>query len=202
MKLRPLTVLSSLLAGLFVVGCGGYPLHEAIAVGDIESLKKHLEAGADVDRKNQADNTPLFTAAGLACFGANIGELRQSFPREKVLNAMAATLISSGADINSKNQWGMTPLHEVAKYGCSSIADLLISNGADLNAMNIYGDTPLFTAFQYGKFEMFEFFIQSGANVNKADHGGALLYFAIADGLTNVVKILVENGAHVNAIDR
>ncbi len=68
-----------------------YPLHEAIAVGDIESLKKHLEAGADVDRKNQADNTPLFTAAGLACFGANIGELRQSFPREKVLNAMAAT---------------------------------------------------------------------------------------------------------------
>ncbi|RMG03466.1 MAG: ankyrin repeat domain-containing protein, partial [Acidobacteria bacterium] len=56
---------------------------------------------------------------------------------------IARLLISSGANVNAKDQDGQTPLHEAAWYGNSGVAKLLISSRADLNAKNKNGKTPL-----------------------------------------------------------
>ena len=55
--------------------------------------------------------------------------------------------IADGADVNAKDDWGMTPLHRAAGQGQKEIAELLIAEGADVNAKieagKLKGQTPL-----------------------------------------------------------
>jgi PBP1b-binding outer membrane lipoprotein LpoB len=51
--------------------------------------------------------------------------------------------IAIGADVNSKDESGSTPLHSAAISGHKEIAELLIAKGADVNARNNDGETPL-----------------------------------------------------------
>jgi hypothetical protein len=97
-------------------------IHQAAAKGNIEAVKQHLAAGADVNAKAGIGWTPLHHAARTG--HKEIVEL----------------LIDKGADVNVKNEWGWTPLHHAAS---KEIAELLIANGADMNAMNDEGETPL-----------------------------------------------------------
>jgi len=51
--------------------------------------------------------------------------------------------LSSGANVNQKNDLGQTPLHSAIEYGYKKIAELLIAKGADINSRDIKGSTPL-----------------------------------------------------------
>ena len=42
---------------------------------------------------------------------------------------LAKLLIKKGADVNSKNEWGDTPLDEAARYDSLEVAELLIKHG-------------------------------------------------------------------------
>jgi ankyrin repeat protein len=56
-------------------------------------------------------------------------------------------LIDAGADVNAKDKWGFTPLHEAAVNGQKEVAELLIAKGADVNVKIVsgpnQGSTPL-----------------------------------------------------------
>ena len=69
-----------------------YSIHVAAELGDIEAVKEHLNAGIDVDARDQADKTPLPHAAYWG--HKEIAEL----------------LIAKGADINAKDNAGKTSL--------------------------------------------------------------------------------------------
>ena len=97
----------------------------AAKAGEIEAVKQHLAAGADVDAKDKYGRTPLhFT----------------SIYRQKEI---AELLIAAGADVNAKTAGGGTPLNAAALKGYKEIAELLIAEGADVNANDDDGDTPL-----------------------------------------------------------
>jgi hypothetical protein len=96
--------------------------------GNIEAVKQHLAAGADVDVKGGwRGGTPLYYA---------VGEGR---------NEIAKLLIAKGADVNVKGKFGGTPLHLATT---KEIAGLLIAEGADVNAKDERGKTPLDLAIQ------------------------------------------------------
>ena len=118
--------------------------------GNIEAVKQHLDAGADVNAKNKVGQTPLHLA--VANDHKEIIEL----------------LIAKDADLNAKDVWEGTPLYEAASKAHKEIAELLIANGADVNA-NIYGWTPLHSAARDGHKEIAELFITEGADVNAKD---------------------------------
>jgi len=101
-------------------------------LGNIEAVKQHLAAGADVNAKHDTGMKPLHDAA--------------MYGRKEILEL----LISEGADVNAKNDARWTPLHYAG--GSKEVAELLIANGADVNAKNDGaewnaknkdGDTPL-----------------------------------------------------------
>ncbi|ELT87575.1 hypothetical protein CAPTEDRAFT_48439, partial [Capitella teleta] len=93
---------------------------------------------------------------------------------------------------NARDGNGATPLHYAAEKAYIPIADLLLSNKADPNIQDDDADTPLHWAIKQPSItynlikdkliDLFELFIQHGASKDQL----------------NVVKLLIQNGAHVN----
>jgi ankyrin repeat protein len=104
-------------------------IHEAAANGNIEAVKQHIAAGADVNAKNNWGWTPLYYAAW-------VGH-----------KEVAELLIANGADVNKEDDDESTPLHYAALKGQKEIAELLIAKGADMNAVGDLGRTPLDLAY-------------------------------------------------------
>jgi len=109
---------------------GFSPLHRAVE-GDsnteretenLEIIELLIDKGADVNGKDDNDDTPLHLS-----INRNISEL----------------LIEHGADVNAKDCSGGTPLHSIIFNEDKDLVALLITNGADLNSMNEDGQTPL-----------------------------------------------------------
>jgi len=89
-------------------------------------------------------------------------------------------LLAHGADVNSRNERGDTPLHSLAE-GCydndnnefiRDILRILLTNGAYLNAEDDYGFTPLHVAAIMRKAAMAELLIENGADRNVKDNKG------------------------------
>ena len=59
---------------------------------------------------------------------------------------LAQLLIAKGADVNCKNEDGVTPMHEAASLGRSDVVNILLVNGADPDVQGREGDTPIFWA--------------------------------------------------------
>ena len=123
----------------------GTPLGVAVRDNQ-EMVVPLLKAGADPKLPYSKNGvTPLQSAAGSI--------------------EIAKLLIDAGADVNSKDTEGNTPLHW--SFSPEAI-DFLVSKGADINAKNSAGLTPLenFTANIGGSNkEMVEAFLKHGATV-------------------------------------
>lgn len=99
-------------------------LHLAILKRDMAATRQYIEAGSDLNRRDQYGSTPLIIAA---TFG----------------NAEAArALIDAGASLELTNNEGSTPLHIAAFLCRTDIVEALLDNGADKNARNNAGRTP------------------------------------------------------------
>jgi hypothetical protein len=100
-------------------------IHEAALKGNIEAVKQHLAAGADVNAKNEDGVTPLDHAT--------------LWGHKEIVEL----LLAKGADLNAKDNDGWTSLHNAAYRGHKQIVELLIAEGADVNAKTNDGRTPL-----------------------------------------------------------
>jgi cytohesin len=108
--------------------------------------------------------------------------------------------IADGADLETTNEGGNTPLLSATKANQKEIAELLIANGADVNAKGKRGWTPLHTAAAYGHKEIVELLIANGADVNTKMQGGSTpLHHAALRGRKDMVELLIANGANMNA---
>ncbi|NOX55854.1 MAG: hypothetical protein GXP27_15710 [Planctomycetes bacterium] len=113
-------------------------LWTAASQGNLEAIKRHLAAGADINAR--------FVAPGIPASGATPLHLAVLADQREV----ARYLIQHGADLNAKarDEHGGTPLHWAAALGRFEMARILIEAGADVNARDNHGFTPL-DATQY-----------------------------------------------------
>ena len=105
-------------------------------------------------------------------------------------------LISKGAKVNFRTEFGDTPLHLAEK---KEIAEILIRAGADINARNNeFGMTPLFNT----GVDISKLLIDRGADVNaKAKKGMTPLAWAVYWDDIGKIKLLLSRGAAVNVKD-
>ena len=86
-------------------------------------------------------------------------------------------LLSSGVDIELRNNAGGTPLHAASANGRIEVVKLFISKGANVNAQNIQGGTPLNLAIGRNHREVADFLRQNNGKTLaelKADKSGTI----------------------------
>ncbi|XP_065832715.1 ankyrin-3-like isoform X2 [Oscarella lobularis] len=86
---------------------------------------------------------------------------------QKDFNEMTALLISMGANLESKDEWGCTAFLTAVEFGCDNVIDLLVQEGCNIHATTDSGECALDMAIFGGRFDLFERFIDAGIRVNK-----------------------------------
>ncbi len=76
---------------------------------------------------------------------------------------MAERLIAHGADVNEKDNYGITPLHSAAHAGSADLVELLIANGADVNTTDNESRTPVDCVQDSGHTEIVDLLGKHGA---------------------------------------
>jgi ankyrin repeat protein len=105
-------------------------------------------------------------------------------------------LIARGADIQARDDWGNTPLHEAARRGNLKLVQFLIHTGAKSTEQNAFGETPLHVAAKNGKADVIEVLLDRGSWIHDTNFWGQTpLHYAVAQNRIEVVKILLTRGA-------
>jgi ankyrin repeat protein len=115
-------------------------------------------------------------------------------------------LLDKGANPNiTQGRSDGWTLHFATKSGYVGVMRLLLDNGATVNAQTtVTGITPLHMAApalgHYSGPDVARLLLENGANVHAQDEDGCTpLHGAAGSGHIEVVRLLVEKGANVNA---
>ncbi|MCL1876305.1 MAG: ankyrin repeat domain-containing protein [Synergistaceae bacterium] len=158
--------------------------------GTVQQIEAAIKAGADVNAKNDDGLTALMAAA-----------LKNNAEATKML-------IKAGADVNAKDNEDWTALMAATLENSAEVTNALIKAGADVNARNDEDLTVLMIAVDYSGTtvgsrgaEVVNALIQAGANVNaKSNDGKTALSFAVKR-YSDIVSLLLANGADVSEND-
>jgi len=175
-------------------------LLKAVSQGDVLAIHRWAVLGAEINgRAGVFGTTPLVEA---------LDNNREANERE--VEKIVRTLLDLGADANTPNAHGRTPLRiAVACWRQGSILGLLLENGAIDEESD--GDIALHSAVeQRVPLELLRRLVCVCTNLNapfpdgyELKYAGAtVLHVATARLDTELVSLLLENGANVNSRDR
>lgn len=158
-------------------------LIEAVARNDVDTARRLIEAGANVNAQNE-NRDSAFLLAGA----------------EGRLEILKLTL-KAGADLKSTNRYGGTALIPACHHGHVETVRELLKTAIDVNHYNRLGWTALLETVILGDggpahSEIARLLVAQGADVNLADkHGLTSLAHARQRGQVEIVKILEAAGA-------
>src|SRR5262245_27403903 len=132
------------------------------------------------------------TLIGLTAMATAGNEMRDALwaaVRAGDLEAIRAA-IDRGADVNSKNEMGVSALWIAASKGKLEVIQLLVERGADVNVRDgIWYQTPLSHVIGALQLEAAQFLIKSGAK-----DVDAALFSAASRGSTEMVAMIIKHG--------
>jgi len=154
-----------------------------------EEMKRVME---DIEAKEKANKEkPKVEAPKVVSFDPQLltQELIEELNKEEWDDAKIQDLIKRGADVEAKNNKGLTPLHFASRDNHIEIAKLLLERGADVEAKNNKGQTPLYWASWYNAIETAKLLLDRGANVEaKAIWGYTPFHMARSDEMKAFLK--------------
>jgi len=163
---------------------GNTALHLACAHANASHALELIKAGAAVDIPGDGNDTPLM----LAC-GSHEGD-----PAETV-----KILLAAGAQVNSKNENGWTPLIHAAYMGNVGALTLLVNRKAALEAADQTGRTPLYHAAGNGRLECVKILLAAGARVDVVNERGVGILQAVRNSSMTakhqIIRLLEDRGA-------
>ncbi|MDR1740449.1 MAG: ankyrin repeat domain-containing protein [Synergistaceae bacterium] len=196
--------------------------------GTPKEVRKAIDAGVDVNAKDEDGLTPLMYAvrdsgdpevvSALLKAGADVNA-KDNTGRTPLTYANTSgvihVLLGAGAEVDARDEEGNTPLMHAcdpfdpdAPFGYAEFSDpevvsALLKGGADVNAKNIYGWTPLMCAAWEvaNHFEVISILLKAGADVNTKSVYGETALMGAAKYASNpeVISAMLKVGADVNA---
>lgn len=162
-------------------------LHQAAAGGAEQVTRMLLEAGAQIDAKDETGRVFLSNAAAEGKKG--VVQLLLGWPGQD----------ADAVDSRDGDE-GNTPLMWAAGGGHVGVMQQLLNAGASPTASNEDGLTPLMHAAMAGSAASLQLLVKAGApleNTDKQMH--TALSWAAEEGHTGAVQALLAAGAHVDA---
>jgi ankyrin repeat protein len=161
---------------------GRTPLLSASVCGHSAIVTLLLDAGADVNFRDTEDNDALL----LTCI--------------KGYHKTVEILSNAGCNVGYKKT-GWSPLVIVCDQGFFKCAQLLLKNKLDLEIEGFSDWTPLRYAAVEGHRRLCELLLKNGANVDSSRGGAPIIKECATLGAFELVKLLVEHGATIDAVD-
>lgn len=147
--------------------------HEIARRGDVDVMEAFLDAGLNPSLINENGHSLLMIAA----YNEQAG--------------MVDLLAARGADVDSPDNSGNTPVMGLCFKGYPEIVARLLGLGADPNASNNAGATALMMAVMFGQREIAEMLLKHGADVEARDASGRTAAdIARMNGLPEFVELL------------
>ncbi|XP_044262237.1 ankyrin repeat and death domain-containing protein 1A-like isoform X2 [Tribolium madens] len=163
---------------------GQTALFHAAMGGHIEIIKRLIDLGANLNKKNKENKTALHVAC------------------ERGHCDVADLLLTHEADMEAKDTNGNTPLHVASQNQQTETVHILLETGADPDCENLKGSTPLHIASSLGSKGILEILLQYGASINKQNKkGNTSLHIACQANVIEIVEILISKGADLNSLN-
>jgi len=162
-------------------GTANIILWSSAPIGDLDSVKRAIEFGADVDIEVRGSSTPLLAST-------------QAEHLEVV-----KILLKNKADPNKRGKGGATPLSLAVSASNKELINLLLSSGASFTRGGdpTYKEFSILTvALSQGNLDMVKFLIEKGADPNGGN--GLPLAFSIMLKNIDAIKLLASKGADLN----
>ena len=159
---------------------GSKPLHIATTKGAFDIFKTLVDAGADVNARNNLVRTPLHCA---------VTERQDD---------IATNLVSRGAAVDALDSSRETPLMLAVKYNVPAISYLL-QGGADKSVIDTNGDTVLHHAARLGQLKAVELLYTRMEDLQERNRRGERpLHLAASHNNKDVVVDLLKRGVDAN----
>ncbi|KAL1842300.1 hypothetical protein VTJ49DRAFT_5581 [Mycothermus thermophilus] len=191
---------------------GWTPLMYAARLGNKHHVRALLDAGADVNARNNIGRTALFTATSdiadlLLSAGADANITDKVSGGTAVHKAargddtgLIERLITAGANIHQRDEDGMTPLHITAYSNSSDALSLLYEMGADPDTCDVDGETPLMTAIAYNAHDALRTLLEIEADHLRRDcNGSSFLDFTAEYADVETMRTLARSNLDISA---
>lgn len=198
---------------------GDPELHQAAHVGDVSTLQRELDQGADPNTTNRFGVTPL----ALASRGGHVAAVQLLLESDADPNQVSPTgetplmvaartgvvgsvtsLLEYGADPTAQESWmGQTALMWAAAERHASVVEPLVAGGADVDGRSYAGFTPLMFAARLGHIETVDALLDAGADIHQTlPDGTGVLVVAVINAHYDLALRLLERGADPNASEQ
>ena len=117
--------------------------------------------------------------------------------------AVCQVLIDAGADIETKDDMGRSPLHWACRSGALAVVKLLVKAGAWVRVTDNFGNTCLMCASSQGHTETVRYLVglEDVDLNNKGYYSCSALVSAVCENHADVVKVLIDAGADIEGED-
>ena len=165
---------------------GRTTLHLAASGGHLQVVQMLLERGADINARNNADETPLYETLEYINYKL----------ADRYLDVMRV-LLEHGADIDTQNNAQWAPLHRASYYGSLQATRVLLEHNANVQLRNNKGRTALHYARQP---DVVQLLLDQGVDADiQDDDGSTTLHAASSEGKLEVVQLLLKHGVNTEA---
>ena len=189
-------------------------LHYAVSWGNMRCIEIILDAGHDINRRINKGNTALHFAVctnrlevveKLLVRGIDINSqdndgysalqlpIKQNDPKNLVI--FETLLKRDDLDVNSKNRFGHTALHNAALLGLRNYVILLLvlRNDINIHIKSSNGEIALHCAVYSNNLEIVEMLLDKGSDINSKNSNGITpLHCACSKGFFNIVDMLLK----------
>ena len=81
-------------------------------------------------------------------------------------------MLDHGAEMNARNESGVTPLYVACECGHTELVEALLERGTDVNVRDNFVEAPLHVAGKTGRRNIMKLLLDHGADPSVLDHGG------------------------------
>jgi len=175
---------------------------------DLNLSKQLIKLGADVNAGSGGHDRILrympSIKTGLEKLDRAMSEIKNKGSNLKPLHtishvAVAQLLIDAGADVDSKDSYGRTPLY--TKAAQADWVSLLLERGADVNTESKFGNSVVMHAvdgiYRDKDWSVVRLLVEAGANLERKNNMGFTVLHKIRGDNAALAKYLVGAGADV-----